>query len=62
MIEAVLAVEGLRLRKVPCWPSNTDPALALDSARPANPPQPESALLIGQGMGGTVVLNLLART
>ena len=62
MIEAVLAVEGLRLRKVPCWPSNTDPALALDSARPANPPQPESALLIGQGMGGTVVVNRLART
>jgi 3-oxoacyl-(acyl-carrier-protein) synthase len=61
MIEAVLAVEGLRLRKVPCWPSSTDPALALDASRPANPPQPESALLIGQGMGGTVVLNLLAR-
>lgn len=61
MIEAVLAVEGLRLRKVPCWPSSTDPALALDAACPANSPQPESALLIGQGMGGTVVLNLLAR-
>ncbi|MFM8983590.1 MAG: hypothetical protein ACKOLA_11945, partial [Spartobacteria bacterium] len=61
MIEAVLAVEGFRRGEVPCWPSNTDPALALDAARPSNPPRPEAALLIGQGMGGTVVVNLLAR-
>lgn len=60
MIEAVLALEGLRRGEVPCWPSNTDPALALDAARPPNPPRPEAALLIGQGMGGTVVVNLLA--
>ena len=61
MIEAVLAVEGFRRGEVPCWPSNTDPALALDAARPSKPPRPEAALLIGQGMGGTVVVNLLAR-
>ena len=61
LIEAVMAVEGFRRKAVPCWPSNTDPALALDSARPPVPPRPDSALLIGQGMGGTVVLNLLAR-
>jgi 3-oxoacyl-(acyl-carrier-protein) synthase len=61
MIEAVLAVEGFRRGEVPCWPLNTDPALALDAARPSNPPRPEAALLMGQGMGGTVVVNLLAR-
>ena len=61
LIEAVLSLEGFRRGEVPCWPVHTDPALALDAARPANPPIPESALLIGQGMGGTVVVNLLAR-
>jgi 3-oxoacyl-(acyl-carrier-protein) synthase len=61
MIEAVLAVEGFRRGEVPCWPSHTDPALALDGARPLNPPRPEFALLIGQGMGGTVVVNLLTQ-
>ena len=60
LIEAVMAVEGFRRGEVPCWPSKTDPALALDSARPSNPPRPETALLIGQGMGGAVVVNLLA--
>lgn len=61
LIEAVMAVEGFRRGDVPCWPSNTDPALALDSSRPPIPPGPDSALLIGQGMGGTVVVNLLGR-
>lgn len=61
LIEAVVALEGFRRGEVPCWPLNTDPALALDAARPANPPRPETALMIGQGMGGTVVVNLLGR-
>lgn len=61
LIEAVMAVEGFRRCSVPCWPLQTDPALALDVAQPSIPPRPDSALLIGQGMGGTVVVNLLAR-
>lgn len=61
MIEAVLALEGFRRGEVPRWPANTDPALALETAIPPVPPRPDSALLIGQGMGGTVVLNRLAR-
>ncbi len=61
LVEAVMALEGFRRKAVPCWPTNTDPALALDSARPFHPPRPDSALLIGQGMGGSVVVNLLAR-
>jgi hypothetical protein len=56
-----MAVEGFRRGEVPRWPANTDPALALDSSRPPIPPSPDSALLIGQGMGGTVVVNLLGR-
>jgi len=61
LIEAVMAVEGFSRGEVPRWPENTDPALALDSSRPPIPPRPDSALLIGQGMGGTVVVNLLGR-
>ena len=61
LIEAVMAVEGFRRGELPCWPSNTDPALALDSSRPPVTPRPDSALLIGQGMGGTVVVNMLGR-
>lgn len=61
LIEAVLALEGFRRGEVPCWPSNTDPALNLESGRPPSPPRPDLALLMGQGMGGTVVGNLLAR-
>lgn len=64
LIEAALAVEGLNRGAVPPWPTNTDPAIALDKLRPDRPPKPESALLIGQGMGGNVVVNRLnaART
>jgi len=61
LIEAVMALEGFRRGEVPCWPSHTDPALSLDAGRPANPPRPETALMIGQGMGGSVVVNLLGR-
>lgn len=61
LIEAVLALEGFRRCAVPCWPSHTDPALALEAARPQIAPRPDSALLLGQGMGGTVVVNLLSR-
>ena len=59
LIEAAIVVEGLQRASVPPWPSDTDPLLDLKSIKPAVAPQPETALLIGQGMGGNVVLNML---
>lgn len=60
LIEAVMVVEGLQRGLVPPWPENTDPALGLASYRPQHPPVPQKALLVGQGMGGNVVLNALS--
>jgi 3-oxoacyl-(acyl-carrier-protein) synthase len=58
VIEAVLLMEGLRLGRVPSWPANTDPALGLTCPRLA--PKPRTAFQIGQGMGGSVVVNVFA--
>jgi 3-oxoacyl-[acyl-carrier-protein] synthase II len=61
LLEATLLAEGLRVGKLPTWPENIDPAFEL----PENPPRPSespsTAVQIGQGMGGTVVVNLLSR-
>lgn len=59
LLEASLLVEGLRSGRLPAWPSAIDPDLGLGT--PASPPPvPRKALSIGQGMGGTVVVNALA--
>jgi len=61
LLEAALLTEGLRAGKLPVWPRNIDPAFDL----PENPPRPLlapiTAIQIGQGMGGTVVVNVLSR-
>jgi 3-oxoacyl-[acyl-carrier-protein] synthase II len=61
LLEAGLLTEGLRVGKWPAWPGNIDPSFELPAnpAPPAHPP--DTALQIGQGMGGTVVVNLLGR-
>jgi hypothetical protein len=60
LLEASLIAEGLRVRAVPSWPSGIDPALGLPEL-PAHgrAVEPKLAVQIGQGMGGTVVVNLL---
>ena len=61
LLEATLLAEGLRNGKLPAWPGSVDPAFDL----PPNPPRPSqspsTAVQIGQGMGGTVVVNVLSR-
>ena len=59
LLEAALICEGLRLGVLPPWPKNLDPALGLPISSPLTTQKPEIALQIGQGMGGTVVVNLL---
>jgi 3-oxoacyl-(acyl-carrier-protein) synthase len=59
LLEAALLAEGLRLGTLPPWPKNLDPALGLPISPSLPTQKPELALQIGQGMGGTVVVNLL---
>lgn len=59
LIEAALLCEGLKRGELPPWPIGIDPALGLCDAKPANQPTPRTALQVAQGMGGTVVVNLL---
>lgn len=61
LLEAGLLAKGLRVGKWPAWPQNMDASfeLPVNLAPPAFPPA--TALQIGQGMGGTVVVNLLGR-
>jgi 3-oxoacyl-(acyl-carrier-protein) synthase len=59
LIEAAIVIEGLQRTSLPPWPADTDPLLDLASIKPSVAPQPETALLIGQGMGGNVVINML---
>jgi 3-oxoacyl-(acyl-carrier-protein) synthase len=60
LLEASLIAEGLRARAVPSWPSEIDPALGLPNFPPhGGEVKPKLAVQIGQGMGGTVVVNLL---
>lgn len=60
LIEAALVLEGFSRGTLPVWPGDTDPAFGL-SAPSDNcaSRKPDTALLIGQGMGGTVVTNVL---
>ena len=60
LIEASLLVEGLRRGMVPPWPGGIDPTLGFPTVPPAVSPVPRTALQLGQGMGGDVVVNLLA--
>jgi len=60
LLEAALLVEGLRSGKVPPLPSGVDESLELGLPDSTPPPVPRVALQIGQGMGGDVVVNLLA--
>jgi len=58
LIDAVLLVEGLHRGQLPPWPDPIDPALKLHpQTKPQHPPR--TAMQIGQGMGGVVVVNLL---
>jgi len=59
LLEACLLAQGLHVGKWPSWPGDIDPSfeLPVSSGPPARPPA--TALQIGQGMGGTVVVNLL---
>jgi len=60
LLEASLVAEGLRVCAVPSWPSDIDPALGLpDLPFHSAAVEPKLAVQIGQGMGGTVVVNLL---
>ena len=59
LIEAALLCQGLKTGEVPPWPEETDPALGLSDLIPSQKPVPRMALQVAQGMGGTVVVNLL---
>jgi 3-oxoacyl-(acyl-carrier-protein) synthase len=59
LIEAALLCEGLLKGVVPPWPEETDSTLGLSQIIPSKRPIPQMALQIAQGMGGTVVANLL---
>ena len=61
LIDAVLVVEGLRRGELPPWPRPIDPELKLQAPEPPRNP-PRTAIQIGQGMGGVVVVNLLGAT
>lgn len=61
VVEAALISEGLRRGLYPPWPTDLDPSLEL----PVEPgleinPAPKCALQCANGMGGVVVMNLLA--
>lgn len=58
LIDAVLVVEGIRRGELPPWPHPIDPELKLQAPEPPQRP-PRTAIQIGQGMGGVVVVNLL---
>jgi 3-oxoacyl-[acyl-carrier-protein] synthase II len=69
VVEAALILEGLSRRAVPPWPRDLDPALvaapppgteAAPLQAPATAPEPRLALQLASGMGGVVVMNLLA--
>jgi 3-oxoacyl-(acyl-carrier-protein) synthase len=59
LIEAALLCEGLKNGEVPSWPSEIDPALGLEQ-NAHQKPVPHLAIQIGQGMGGSVIVNQLA--
>jgi 3-oxoacyl-[acyl-carrier-protein] synthase II len=61
LLEAGLIVEGLRLGKWPAWPADIDPEFGLPKSPLIPAHRPALAVQIGQGMGGTVVVNTLCR-
>jgi 3-oxoacyl-[acyl-carrier-protein] synthase II len=61
LLEAGLIVEGLRLGKWPAWPADIDPEFGLPESPLTPARRPAMAVQIGQGMGGTVVVNALSR-
>jgi len=61
LLEASLLGEGLRTGRLPSWPANMDASFGLPESRPLPSALPSAALQIGQGMGGTVVVNLFGR-
>jgi 3-oxoacyl-(acyl-carrier-protein) synthase len=58
LIEAALLCEGLNRGEVPPWPMEIDSSLGLEKTPPRKP-VPKLALQVAQGMGGTVVVNLI---
>jgi 3-oxoacyl-[acyl-carrier-protein] synthase II len=61
LLEGGLIVEGLRLGKWPAWPADIDPEFGLPQSPLIPAQRPALAVQIGQGMGGTVVVNALCR-
>jgi 3-oxoacyl-[acyl-carrier-protein] synthase II len=61
LLEATLLAEGLRAGKLPAWPRNIDPSFGLPEDPPHPSQSPSTAVQIGQGMGGTVVVNVLSQ-
>lgn len=61
LLEAGLIVEGLRFGKWPAWPADIDPEFGLPESPLTPARRPAMAVQIGQGMGGTVVVNALCR-
>lgn len=62
LLEAALMTEGLRRGETPPQPCDVDASLGLRIGDLKTPGTPGNALQIAQGMGGDVVVNLLART
>jgi len=60
LLEAAMLAEGLWRKEVPPLPEEIDDSLGLVLPDGESPPIPRTALLIGQGMGGEVAVNLLA--
>lgn len=60
LIEGILVVEGLRSGSLPPPLSGIDETLGLAMSSGESPPVPATAIQIGQGMGGDVVVNMLA--
>ena len=58
LLEAALLVEGFRMKRLPPPLSGVDEALGMPSHFGVAP-SPRTALQIGQGMGGDVIVNLL---
>lgn len=61
IIDAALLAYGINREEVPPWPRQTDPALKLETLKPSNPPTPKNAIMISQGMGGNIAVNIFGK-
>lgn len=61
VFDALLLSKGLEAGEWPIWPKNMDHLLNLPSNRNVPSTQPNTALQLGQGMGGLVTCNLWRR-